>query len=60
MSKQLTCGDVMPGCKFVAKAETTDDLMKQVVSHVAAVHGSTEISPEVQAKVAAAVREVQA
>jgi predicted small metal-binding protein len=60
MAKQIACGDVMPGCTFVAKADTTDDLMHHVVSHVAAVHGITEITPEVQAKVAAAVREVQA
>lgn len=60
MAKQLACGDVVPGCTFVAKAKDHDDLMKQVVTHAAEVHGVTEVSPELLAKVTAAVKDVPA
>lgn len=60
MAQQLACGDVVPGCTFVAQAKDNDDLMKQVVTHAAEVHGVTEVSPELLAKVKAAVKEVPA
>jgi predicted small metal-binding protein len=60
MAKQLACGDVVPGCTFVAQAKDNDDLLKQVVTHAAEVHGVTEVSPELLAKVKAAVKEIPA
>ena len=58
MAKQLHCSDVMPECDFTAQAETEDELMKVVVQHAREVHGVEEVTPELQQKVAAAVRDV--
>ena len=60
MAKQLACGDVVPGCTYVAKANTEGELMQQVAKHAASAHGVTEITPELLAKVQSAVREVPA
>jgi predicted small metal-binding protein len=53
--KRLACGDVVPGCTFTASAPTEDELMKKVVAHAAQEHGVTEITPELAAKVKAAI-----
>lgn len=60
MARQLACDDVVPGCRFVAKAATDEDLMKQVVTHAAEAHGVKEVSPELLAKVKSAVKDVPA
>jgi predicted small metal-binding protein len=57
MAKQLACGDVVAGCAYVATAATEAELMQQVSKHAAEAHGVTEITPELLAKVHAAVRE---
>jgi len=60
MTKQFGCGDVVAGCKFTVTAENEAELMKQVAKHAAAVHGLQEVSPELAAKVKAAIKEVPA
>ena len=45
-----------PGCAFHATAATEEDLLTQVAEHAREGHGLTEISPELLAKVKAAVR----
>ncbi|MEZ4585004.1 MAG: DUF1059 domain-containing protein [Gemmatimonadales bacterium] len=57
MAKQLACGDVVPGCTYVAKAESEADLMQQVAKHASEAHGVKEITPDLLAKVKAAVKE---
>ena len=56
MSKQMACGDVVPGCAFKADAATEDELMKKVVDHAAQHHGVREVTPELAAKVKAAIQ----
>jgi predicted small metal-binding protein len=53
--RRIACGDVVPGCGFTATAETEDDLIQKVVEHAAREHGVTEITPELAAKVKAAI-----
>ncbi len=60
MAKELRCADVGMECDFVAKAESTEQLMESVVAHAAEVHGITEITPELAAQVTAAIRDVTA
>jgi predicted small metal-binding protein len=60
MAKQLACNDLMKGCKFVAKAPNEQELLKQVASHAAQVHGVKEITPDLLAKVRSAMKEVPA
>ena len=54
--KQIACGDIVPGCTFTASAPTEDELLQQVVAHAAHDHGVTDITPELAAKVKAAIK----
>ncbi len=56
MSKKLACGDVVEGCAFHAEAGNEDELMKKVVAHAAEKHGVREVTPELAARVKAAIR----
>ena len=55
-SKRVACGDLVPGCDFVATAESEEELLKQVAAHAAHHHGISEVTPELAAKVKAAIR----
>ena len=55
-AKYIACAEIMSGCTFEASAETEDELVKKVSAHAAQVHGITEITPELAAKVKAAIR----
>ena len=52
--KHLTC--VVAGCTATFRAPTEEDLMKQVATHAATDHGVTNVTPELAAKVKAAIR----
>ena len=58
MAKQLRCNDVMPGCNFVATAETEDELMKKATAHARDAHSIKEVTPELKKKVQGAIRTV--
>lgn len=55
--KHIACGDVVPGCAFTASAPTEEELLQKVVAHAAHDHGVTEVTPELTAKVKAAIRD---
>ncbi len=55
MTRRIACNDVVPGCGFTATAETEEELMKQVVAHAEREHGVAEVTPELTAKVKAAI-----
>jgi predicted small metal-binding protein len=55
ITRRIACHDVVPGCSFTARAETEDELMAQVAAHAAHAHGVTEVTPELAAKVRAAI-----
>ena len=56
MEKRMACGDVVPGCNFEATAPTEEELMKHVAAHAAQAHGVREVTPELAAKVKAAIQ----
>ena len=56
--KDLSCGVVVPGCAARFRADSDDELMRQVATHAREEHGMTQIPPEVIEKVRASVREV--
>lgn len=58
MAKMLRCRDVGVDCDGVIRAETEEELMGKVAEHAKTAHGITEISPELAAKVKAAIQEV--
>lgn len=53
--KRIACADVVPDCTFTASAATEEELLKQVAAHAAQEHGVNEITPELAAKVKAAI-----
>jgi predicted small metal-binding protein len=55
-SKNIACGDIVPGCAFIATGATDDEIIAQVAAHAAHDHGVTEITPELAAQVKAAIR----
>jgi predicted small metal-binding protein len=57
MGKQIACGDVVPGCEYHAEALTENELLEKVVAHARDSHGVEKVSPELAAKVKAAIRE---
>ena len=52
---RIACNDVVHGCGFTASAETEEELMEKVAAHAAKAHGVTEVTPELAAKVKAAI-----
>lgn len=57
MAKELRCGDLMPGCAFVAEGQDVADVMAKAAAHAKSAHGLTSIPPEVAAKAQAAIRD---
>ena len=58
MAKAIKCRDIGVDCDFEARAETVDELMKKCAEHAKSAHGVDDISPELVAKVQAAIRTV--
>lgn len=56
MKKHLACNQIVPGCTFTATASTEEDLLRMVADHAAHHHGVTDITPDLAAKVKAAIQ----
>jgi predicted small metal-binding protein len=56
MTKHIACDAVVHGCAFTASAATEEELIKKVVEHAAKEHGVKEVTPELAAKVKAAIQ----
>ena len=57
MAKILRCGDLMPGCRFVAEGEDVAELMAKGAEHAKKDHGLAAIPADMVAKVQAAIRD---
>jgi len=57
MAKVLRCGDLMPGCSFVAEGKDTAEVMAKGAEHAKKAHGLASIPPDMVAKVQAAIRD---
>jgi predicted small metal-binding protein len=55
-SKRIACADIVPGCTFTASAQTEEELLTEVAAHAAHDHGVTDVTPELAAKVKAAIK----
>jgi predicted small metal-binding protein len=55
-SKMIACAEIVPECPFTASAATEEELLQKVAAHAAHDHGITEITPELAAKVKAAIQ----
>ena len=45
--KQFRCGDVVPGCEWVARNDDEQQLFEEIQSHAREAHGMDEVPPEV-------------
>jgi len=52
----IACASIVPDCPFTASAATEEELMKKVAAHAAHDHKIAEVSPELAAKVKAAIK----
>ena len=57
MAKVVNCRDIGFDCDGVVKADTEEVTMKLVAEHAEKVHGLTEITPEIAAKVKSVMHE---
>ncbi len=55
--KELRCGDLMPGCNFVAEGKDVNEVMAKAADHAKKDHGMTTIPPDVAKKAQAAIRD---
>jgi predicted small metal-binding protein len=51
----IACDNIVPGCGFTASGDTEEELIDKVAAHAAHDHGVREMTPELAAKVKAAV-----
>lgn len=57
MTKELHCGDLMPGCKAVIEGKDVAEVMKKGAEHAKAAHGLSTIPSDLAKKVEAAIRD---
>ncbi len=57
MAKQLRCGDIVPGCDHVIRAETEDEVLTRAADHARAAHGIEELDEATIEQVKAAIAE---
>ena len=55
MAKYIDCNNVADGCSFTASAPTAEELLEKVTAHAAEAHGVKDVTPELVAKVKAAI-----
>jgi predicted small metal-binding protein len=55
--KVLRCGDLMPGCSFVAEGKDVAEVMAKGTEHAKRDHGMAVIPPDLVAKVQAAIKD---
>lgn len=59
MGKVLSCQDVGVDCDFVIHGTDEADVLRQATEHAKGCHRSVQMTPEVLAKVKAAIKEDQ-
>lgn len=57
MGKVLYCNDLVPGCRFEARGDCDEEILAEVVDHIATAHHTPEISDEILAMVCNAIHE---
>ena len=57
MTKVVNCRDVGFDCEGVVRAESEKELLAKVAQHAKEVHGLTEVTEEIVAKVQSVTRE---
>lgn len=55
--KEFRCGDVVPGCDYVTRGDSDEEIMRNVQPHAARAHGLNPVPAEIAEKVRSAIRE---
>ncbi len=55
--KVINCRDIGVDCDFEARGETEQEVLQKCQEHAHSDHGMTEIPPDMQARVKAAIRD---
>ncbi|MGH7564390.1 MAG: DUF1059 domain-containing protein [Gemmatimonadota bacterium] len=58
MAKELRCGDIMPGCDYVAQGETEQEIMAHAAEHAREKHGLNEIDEKTAQKIRSKIQTV--
>ena len=57
MGKTLACKDVGVDCDFMIKGKDEADVLRQAAQHAKSCHHNVQMTPEVQAKLRAAIKD---
>jgi predicted small metal-binding protein len=57
MAKVLKCGDLNPGCKFEARGNSEDEVLKKAAEHAKTAHNMNNIPPDVLSKARSAIHD---
>jgi predicted small metal-binding protein len=57
MSKMMKCGDIVPGCNYVARGQDEDEVLAHAAEHAKRDHGMESIPEDVLSKVKSAIRD---
>ena len=57
MAKVLKCRDVGVDCDFEARGNSVDEILLKAAQHAAGCHKGVQLTPELQAKIKAAIKE---
>jgi predicted small metal-binding protein len=57
MAKVLKCGDLNPGCKFEARGNSEDEVLKNAAEHAKTAHNMPNIPPDVLSKARSAIHD---
>lgn len=57
MGKVLKCRDVGVDCDFEVRGETEEEILAKAAGHAKGCHAGVEMTPDVQAKIKAAIKD---
>jgi predicted small metal-binding protein len=57
MTKVVRCSDIVPGCDYVARAESEDELMRKAAQHAREAHGVQTLSADLVQQVKSKIRD---
>ncbi len=57
MSKVMRCGDVVPGCEYVARGNDEDEVLARAAEHAKRDHGMDSIPDDVLNKVKSSIHD---
>ena len=58
MAKVVKCREVGLDCNFVARADTEEEILKEIAEHAATTHGAKVMPEDVVARVRSVIRDV--